>query len=157
LQKSYSLSIVGKVRDIGFRALIEQAGRIFNLSGIVFNSRDGSVKILCRGEDNIVDLFSDDIRFGAIQRKIIIQDIYKEEIPFEIFLPYPFSRVLADEDIDIGRKLDKGIELLTAIGVGIDNLNAKFDTFNTKFDLFIDGQTGHNQRLEKILEKLAER
>lgn len=57
-----------------------------------------------------------------------------------------------------------GIELLTdiksdtsAIKVGIDSLNAKFDTLNSKFDSFIHVQEEHNLRLEKILEKLAER
>ena len=82
--------------------------------------------------------------------------------------------VVTDEDIYIGRKLDKRNELLTAIKgdtsvlseikkdtsaikIGIDNLNVKFDTLNAKFDSFIHGQEEHNLRLEKILEKLAER
>lgn len=117
-------------------------------------------------------------------------------------LPYPFSRVLADEDIDIGRKLDKRNELLTdikrdasalpeikgdtsAIKVGIDNLNTKFDSFITergdfnkemhKHNMRMDEHNQwmkdhlikmdehnmrmdeHNQHLEKILDKLAER
>ncbi len=104
------------------------------------------------------------------QRGAVIQDITRQELPFDIVLPYPFSRVLADDDIDNGRKLDKGNELLIDIKrdtsalpeikgytsilpdikVGIDNLNVKFDSF-------IHGQEEHNLRLEKILEKLAEK
>ncbi len=82
-------------------------------------------------------------------------------------IPDTFSRVLADEDIDIGRKLDKGNDLLMDIKrdtsalpdmkMGIDNMNAKFDSLNAKFDSFIIVQGEHNKRLEKILEKLAER
>jgi hypothetical protein len=41
---------------------------------------------------------------------------------------------------------------ITATLMEIDNLKMKFNTFNTKFDLFIDK---HNQLLEKILEKLT--
>jgi len=68
---------------------------------------------------------------------------------------------------NISRKLDIGVDILKGIKndtsalpdikVGIDNLNTKFDSFATRFDSYITEQQEHNQRLEKILEKLAER
>ena len=162
--KCYNVTITGKVQDIGFRSVIEHAGRLLDLSGLVFNARNGSVMIICRGEDSGIRDFSQEIMKRGEQRGAVIQDITRQELPFDIVLPYPFSRVLADDDIDNGRKLDKGNELLTdikrdtsAINAGIDNLNAKFDTLNMKFDSFIHVQEEHNLRLEKILEKLAEK
>jgi len=168
--KCYNVTVTGNVQDTGLRAVIEYAGRLLDLSGLVFNARDGSVMILCRGEDSGIGDFSQEIMKRGEQRGAVIQDITRQELPFDIVLPYPFSRVLADDDIDNGRKLDKGNELLIDIKrdtsalpeikgytsilpdikVGIDNLNVKFDSF-------IRGQEEHNLRLEKILEKLAEK
>ncbi len=48
---THSITITGKVQDIGFRNTIEHIGRSFGLPGMVFNAKDGSVKILCSGED----------------------------------------------------------------------------------------------------------
>lgn len=162
--KCYNVTVTGKVQDIGLRAVIEYAGRLLDLSGLVFNAKNGSVRILCWGEDSDITDFFQEIRTRGVKRGAVIQNIEKQELPFDIDLPYPFSRVLADEDIDLGRKLDRGNELLTDIKTGIDTLNVKFDTLNVKFDTlnvkfdsFINGQERHNQHLEKILEKLVER
>ena len=155
--KCYDLTITGKVQDIGLRGIAEYAGRLLDLSGIVYNAKNGSVRILCRCEDSGIKDFSQEIMKRGEQRGALIQDIIKQELPIDIDLPYPFSRVLTDDDIDNGRKLDKGNELLTDIKTGINNLNVKFDTLNIKFDSFIHGQEEHNLCLEKILEKLAEK
>lgn len=162
--KCYNITVTGKVQDIGFRGIAEYAGRLLDLSGIVYNAKNGSVMIICRGDDSGIKDFSQEIMKRGVQKGALIQDIIRQELPFDIDLPYPFSRVLTDDDIDNGRKLDKGNELLTdikgdtsaiksdtaAIKVGIDTLNAKFDSF-------IHVQEEHNLRLEKILEKLAEK
>jgi hypothetical protein len=66
-------------------------------------------------------------------------------MPF-IDLPDMFSRLFTDYDIDIGRKLDKGNDLLTDIKAATFVLSS-----------FVAEQRVHNQHLEKILEKLAER
>lgn len=152
MQKCYNVSVTGKVQDVSFRAVVEYAGRLLGLNGLVFNAKDGSVKIICCGEDRVIGEFFDEIRIRGESRGAVIKDIKRQEIPI-IELPDKFTRVLTDEDVDIGRKLDKGNDLLIdikkdtstlpAIKVGIDNLNTKFDSFST--------------HLEKILEKLAER
>jgi len=160
MQKCYNVSVTGKVQDVSFRSVVEHAGRELNINGLVFNAKDGSVKIICCCEDRVIGEFFDEIRIRGEQRGAVIKDIKRQEIPFIIELPDRFTRVLTDEDIDIGRKLDKGNDLLIdiksdtsgikkdtstlpAINVGIDNLNTKFGSFTT--------------HLEKILEKMAER
>lgn len=160
MQKCYNVAVTGKVQDVGLRAVIEYAGRLLNLSGLVFNAKDGSVRIICCGESSEIMEFSNEIKTRGEQRGAIIQDIKKQEIPIIIDLPYPFSRVLADEDTDIGRKLDKGNEFLKNLPDmknGIDNLNLKFDSSIAEQRGFNQEMREHNQRLEKILEKIAER
>lgn len=172
--KCYNLTVIGKVQDIGLRGIIEYVGRLLDLSGLVFNARNGSVRIICKGEEREIADLSQEIRTRGLLRGAVIQDVTKQELPFDIDLPYPFSRVLADEDIDLGRKLDKGNELLTdikgdtsilpdikgdtsAIKVGIEAMNAKFDSFIIEQRDYNKRMDEHNLRLEKILEKLAEK
>lgn len=146
MQKCYNVSIIGKVQDIGFRNLIEEVGRQRNLSGYVFNDPDGSVKMVCRGENSVISKFFNEIRDKGAQKGVVIEDITKEEIQPNIFLPEKFSRIYTDEIGDIGRKLDIGIDVLRDI---------KEDT--SVLSSFVVEQRVHNQNLEKILEKLAER
>ena len=177
-----SATLVGKtptntVQDVGFRALIESLGRVYNLRGFVFNYPDGSVTIYCGGDNKVISNFFEDIRTKRNERGIVFKIVDKIELPPDCRLPVEFLKLDTDDKIDNSRKLDKGIEILKdikgdtsaiqgdtsalpgikgdtsilpEIKVGIDNMNMKFDSF-------IHGQEGHNLRLEKILEKLAER
>jgi hypothetical protein len=58
--------------------------------------------------------------------------------------------VSSDDEIDTGRKLDKGNFLLTDIKADTSEINHGINNLNIKFDAF-------SSRLEKILEKLVER
>jgi len=165
--KCYNITVTGKVQDIGFRSIAEYAGRLLDLSGIVYNAKNGSVMIICRGEDSDIRDFSHEIMTRGVKKGALIQDIIKQELSFDIDLPYPFSRVHTDDDIDLGRKLDTGIEILKDIKGDTSALpeikevlisfvveqrehNKRMDGHNKRMDV-------HNLRLEKILEKLAEK
>ncbi len=160
IQKCYNIMVTGKVLDIGFRTLIEDIARLHDLKGYAFNDLDGSVKMVCSGDISVIDEFLDEVRFQGSQKGADIEDIEKEEITQRIFLPHRFLRLYTDELTDIGRKLDKGIELLKnlpEIKNGIESLNTKFDSFNTEQRDFNQELREHNKRLEKILEKLIEK
>lgn len=181
MHKCHNVMITGKVQDISFRALIEDIAKLYDISGYSFNDTDGSVKMVCCGENGTVSEFLDEIKIRGSQKGAVIDNIAIEEIPFQIYLPQKFLRLYTDELSDIGRKLDRGNEYLKEILInsselpdikyGIETLNSKFDTFNSRFDTFNSRFDSyimeqrehnqrldkHNQRLEKILKKLAEK
>jgi acylphosphatase len=115
MQKCHSIIVSGKVQDIGFRSVVEHIGRSFGMPGLVFNAKDGSVKILCCGEDSVIDNFTQTIKVRGEEIGAEIEAIREQALPFDIDLPDEFSRVSSDDDVDIGRKLDKGNYLLTDI------------------------------------------
>ncbi len=172
-EKCYNITVTGKVQDIGLRAVIEYVGRLLDLSGLVFNARDGSVRVCC-GDESIIREFFQEIRTRGVQKGAAIQDIKKQELSIDIVLPYPFSRVLSDEDIDLGRKLDKGNDLLgeltrntseimrntselPEIKSVLGSLVGEQREHNKEQRDFNQEMQDHNRRLEKILEKLAEK
>ena len=179
MQKCYGVTITGKVQDIGFRDLIENIGRSHYLNGIVFNETIGSsVKIVCRGDYSVINDFFDEIKTKGSKVGIVFDITDKKELPLEIPLPEKFTKVSADDVEDNGRKLDKGnselkginTKLLSVdnrlIGIGEDTHNLVVDQrdFNKEMRDYnhwmkenLIETRGHNQNLEKILEKLSER
>jgi acylphosphatase len=180
MQKCHSIIVTGKVQDIGFRSIVEHIGRSFGMPGLVFNAKDGSVKILCCGEDSVIDNFTQTIKVRGEESGTEIEGIKEIALPFDIDLPYEFSKVSSDDEIDVGRKLDKGNFLLIDIKADtsgirtntsilpeirtntsilpeirtdtsiLPEINHGIYNLNIKFDAF-------SSRLEKILEKLIER
>ncbi len=183
MQKCCSATLVGKtphadtVQDIGFRALIESLGRVYNLRGFVFNYPDGSVTIYCGGDNKVISNFFEEIRTKGNERGIVYKIVDRKELPPDCRLPVEFLRLDTDDKIDNSRKLDKGIEILKDIKGDTSALseikgntsslpeikevmtsfvleqrehNKRMDEHNLNMD-------EHNLRLEKILEKLAER
>jgi uncharacterized phage infection (PIP) family protein YhgE len=103
-----------------------------------------------------------------------IANIKEQTLAINIDLPDEFSKVSSDDEIDIGRKLDKANLLLLGgfnnlnmdLNRGFNNVNTNLNTgFNNVNTGLTDIKTGlnnlttmmyeHNTRLEAILEKLA--
>ena len=51
------IKVIGRVQGIGFRRWAEGIANKLNLSGWVRNSSDGSVEIMVKGEENLVNEF----------------------------------------------------------------------------------------------------
>jgi acylphosphatase len=145
---THSITIRGKVQDIGFRNTIEHIGRAFGLPGMVFNAKDGSVKILCSGEDTVINNFAREIKVRGMESGAEIAGIKEQTLSINIELPDNFTKVSSDDDIDIGRKLDVGVEVLKNIKGDTSALVIEMREHNKE-------QRGHNTRLEAILERLA--
>ncbi len=177
MQKCHSIIVTGKVQDIGFRSVVEHIGRSFGIPGLVFNAKDGSVRILCCGNDSVIDHFTQAIRVRGGESGTEIANIKEKTLSINIDLPDDFSKVSSDDEIDIGRKLDKanfllktgfenlntdlnrGFSDLTTImsehNTRMDEHNTRMDEHNTRLEAMVSGINEHNKRLEAILEKLA--
>ena len=151
VHKCHSIVVTGKVQDIGFRSVVEHIGRSFGMPGLVFNAKDGSVKILCCGEDSVIDNFTQTIRVRGEEGGAKIKGIKEILLPFNIDLPDEFSKVSSDDEFDLGRKLDKGNEFLK----NLPDIKDMLGSFIVEQGEYNRGQQEHNTHLEAILEKLA--
>ena len=118
--KCHSIVVTGKVQDIGFMSIVEHIGRSFDIPGMVFNSKDGSVKILCCGEDSVINNFTQAIKVSGEENGTEIVGIKEKTLAINIDLPDEFSKVSSDDEFDLGRKFDKANVLLKT---GFENLN----------------------------------
>ncbi|HWQ96192.1 MAG TPA: hypothetical protein VN368_02345 [Candidatus Methylomirabilis sp.] len=136
---------------------------------MVFNAKDGSVKILCSGEDTVINNFTQEIKARGAEKGAEIAGIKEQTLSVYIELPDNFTKVSSDDEIDIGRKLDKANVLLktgfedlnTNVNKGFERLNTDlntgFSTLTTMMSENNKGQREHNTRLEAILKKLVEK
>lgn len=153
--ESHRIIITGKIQDVGFRDTLEHIGRSFGLQGEVFNQNDGSVKILCGGEDSVIEKFLQAIRERGERNGAEIESLDNQIIPLDISdLPEIFSKISADDEINLGRKFDKanvllkeGFESLNTRSEGLNkDLNIGFESLNTRFEgLNKDLNTGFNE------------
>lgn len=177
--RRYNVVVKGKVQDVGFRDYVIALANIVKIRGFIFNDTDGSVRMVLEGVKETITNFLNDIKFKDIAG-VEIASLQQREITGDFDLPVRFVRLSTDEMYDIDRKLGIGneylkdikhdtsilhdikhdtsmlpdikrdISVLPDVKSGIDGLNTKFDSFNLRMD-------EHNSRLEKILEKLAEK
>ena len=176
--KYFNISVIGDVQDIGFRKFVESTANSYHVTGYVFNDPDGSVKMLCTGQVELLNTFFDAVQTRPPQG-ISIEQFIKTEIPIpddlDLNVPDQFLKLGTDELTDIGRKLDTGVELLKTlpqieesvsalpeVKTGIDTLNSKFDDFRTdqrehnkRMDEYNKRMDEHNKHLTHILQKLA--
>ncbi|MDW7777387.1 MAG: acylphosphatase [Methanosarcinales archaeon] len=101
MRKCHSIIVTGQ--DIGFRSVVEHIGRSFGISCLVFNAKDGSVKILCSGEDSVIDNFTQTIKVRGAENGIEIASIKEKTLAINIDLTDEFSKVSSDDEIDIGQ------------------------------------------------------
>lgn len=146
MQKCFGVTIKDKVQDVGFRGFIENVARSNYLEGIVFNDKDGSVKLIIRGDNSVVDDFFDDIKAKGNKRGIILEIKEKKELELDIPLPPIFSKVSTDDEQDIGRKLDIGNNRL-------DGINEKLASVNGKLTDITEILRSMNNTLQKIADK----
>ena len=84
MHKCHSIVVTGKVQDIGFRSIVEHIGRSFGIPGMVFNSKDGSVKILCCGEDSVINNFTQAIKVRGSEGGAEISNIKEKTLSINI-------------------------------------------------------------------------
>jgi len=155
-EKQHAIEINGKVQMVGFRNFVEANALSLGLGGIVFNDKDGSVKILCEGNEDKIKALIRIIKAGAADVGAKIESLKDEEIPIKIPIPPTFFKEPTIELRDIKNLLDAGIKILKSMDKKLDKLD-KLDGIDTKLDKIdtkLDKLDGIDTKLDKIDTKL---
>ncbi|WP_456374028.1 acylphosphatase [Methanocaldococcus sp.] len=148
---TYELIIYGKVQHVDFRDRIENLGRALGINGIIYNHKDGTVRILANFDDEeIKNVFKKNIELLSKKDKLIeIKKIEEKALNTYIDFPEGINRISSDDLLELNKKLDEGVKYIKLIFGSLEELNVKVDTLNTK----IDRQT---EVLTKIIGELKE-
>lgn len=151
--KQYTITIKGKVLEVGFRGYVRELCSREGVKSIVYNTEEGDLKLLCEASrETLEDLASriKDYKF------VEISDIRIEE---GIELPSRSFRAVLGLEEDIFDRLDEGVRLLRTMNVKLDKLdklddmNSKLGKLDTKLDK-LDKLDEISGTLKKISNKL---
>ena len=114
---TYELIVYGKVQHVGFREKIENIGKILGINGIVYNYKDGTVRILANFDsERKKKLFKELIKELEESDKLIkIDKIEEKELKTYIEFPEGINRISADDIIELNKKLDEGVKYIKMI------------------------------------------
>jgi len=114
---TYELKICGQVQHVGFRDRIEDIGRGLGIDGVVYNYKDGTVRILANFEDEeLKEAFKYNIKLlGKRDKLITIKEIEERELNTFIEFPNGINRISADDLMELNKKLDEGVKYIKMI------------------------------------------
>jgi acylphosphatase len=114
---TYEIIIYGKVQHVGFRDKIENIGKILNIDGVVYNYKDGTVRILANFDsERKKNLFKELIReLEEVDKLIKIERIVEKELNAYIEFPKGINRISSDDLLELNKKLDEGVKYIKLI------------------------------------------
>jgi acylphosphatase len=63
--KCLEIKVVGRVQGVGYRYFIKEKAKKLGITGYVKNEKDGSVKIICQGNDEKINLLLKYCKIGT--------------------------------------------------------------------------------------------
>ena len=151
---TYELIIYGKVQHVGFRDRIENIGRGLGINGVIYNHKDGTVRILANFDDEEdKELFKKYIeRLEKKDKLIEIEKIEERKLNAYIDFPEGINRISADDILELNKKLDEGVKyikmifgvleehtkILSEIKDTQSEIIEKLDKLDSKFDTVIE-------------------
>ena len=151
---TYELIIYGKVQHVGFRDRIESIGKGLGINGVIYNHKDGTVRILANFDDEEdKELFKKYIeRLEKKDKLIEIEKIEEKKLNAYIDFQEGINRISADDILELNKKLDEGVKYIkmifgvleehTKILLEIKDTQSeiieKLDKLDNKFDTVIE-------------------
>jgi acylphosphatase len=154
MEKCVEIVLSGRVQKAGFRDFIDEIAFNLNLNGYVKNLDDGTVQIICEGEDeNIKELLK---KVNITQYPIRVENIdvvYKrstgEYKTFEIIREEDLTtatyermdtavRYMREMNSNLGQKIDGVGDKIDSVGEKIDVVGDKIDVVGDKIDVVGD-------------------
>lgn len=149
---TYELKIYGRVQHVGFRDRIEDIGRGLGIDGVVYNYKDGTVRILANfyteKKKKLFKEFIKELEEG--DNLINIDKIEEKELNTYIEFPKGINRLSADNLVELNKKLDEGVKYIKMIFGLLDNNTRILTKMDEKLDILNENQLRIIETLDKI-------
>ena len=178
MKKRAEIRVSGRVQKAGFRDFIDELAFNMCLTGYVKNLNDGTVQIICEGEEELLRELA--IKINIVQYPIRVEHIdvnYTEPIgeykTFEIirekenFVAATYEKMdtavryiremnsnLGTKIDGIGNKIDGLGNKIDGLGNKIDGIGNKIDGLGTKIDGLVDKVDGLGNKVDGLGNKV---
>ncbi|MGB2842392.1 MAG: acylphosphatase [Halobacteriota archaeon] len=145
----------GKVQKAGYRDFVQDSARELGIAGYVENLEDGTVKIVCEGEEPKIGDFIRDIKVKKDFIDVSETSVKYEEPTGEFKL---FKIKYGDVPEELGDRLGAALPYLGAtnqkIDAGFKMLGGKMDRMLEKQDVMIEKQDDTIEEIKSLREDL---
>ncbi len=155
---TYELKIYGRVQHVGFRDRIENIGKGLGINGIIYNHKDGTVRILVNFDDEEdKELFKKYIeRLEKKDKLIEIEKIEEKRLNTYIEFPEGISRLSSDDILELNKKLDEGVKYIKLIFAELEEHKKVLLEIKDMQSKTIEILNGHTKILNEIKDTLKE-
>jgi acylphosphatase len=135
MKKQYTLTLKGKVQQVGFRGYAEDLCRELHVGGMIYNIGENEVKILCRAEEAEVN------RLCELLKEYRLAEITEAKIERGLQLPHQLRKGITGLEQELFTRLDSGIKILENMNQSVkllENMNEKIgllENMNEKIGL----------------------
>ncbi|MCX9010338.1 MAG: acylphosphatase [Candidatus Methanoperedens sp.] len=181
MKKRAEIILKGRVQKAGYRDYIDEVAFDLNLRGWVKNLEDGTVKVVCEGENKAIDEFINKIRIK--EYPIRVEDVDVEYLPSTgefkdftiireediVFATYErmdaAGRYIREINRNLGGKLDKMLgkqdSLQNTVGDGFketkDEIHLLRDDFRQVFMTEVNELRGEIKELRQAIMRIESR
>lgn len=148
--KKHTITIRGRVQEVGFRGYLEDLCKRLRIPSIVYNTAADELKLLCEADQDTV------VKLSAQIREYRLGEIRDLEIKEGLELPFPPYRAVLGIEQEIYNRLDDGVKILYLIKEDTKILGSiKEDTKKVDESIKILGSIKEDTtKLNKKLNKL---
>jgi len=155
----------GKVQKVGYRDFVQDSARELGITGDVENLEDGTVKIVCEGEEQKIEHFIRDIKVKKEFIRVSEASVNYEEPTgeFKVFkikygdVPEELGDRLGAALLYLGatnQKIDAGFKMVAGkIDKGREENKQGFGMLAGKMDMMLEKQDGMLQKQGGMLQK----
>lgn len=156
MEKCVEIVLSGRVQKAGFRDFIDEIAFNLNLNGYVKNLDDGTVQIICEGEDeNIKELLK---KVNITQYPIRVENI--DVVYNKSTGEYRTFEIIREEDLTTAtyERMDAAVrymrEMNSNLGQKIDGLGDKIDVVGDKIDVVGEKIDGVGEKIDGVGDKV---
>jgi acylphosphatase len=159
MMKRANIWVKGHVQMAGFRTFIKNAADSLNVKGFAENTEDGSVRVICEGEEEEINELIDSIKkkppsFASIEEVDVEYEEYKGEFTsFERIGTDVPKEEKEDAMLRYMQSFDKKGEVMIGI---LSSMNEKQDKMLDKQDKMLEKQDVMIEKQDMMLEKQDE-
>lgn len=134
-EKRATIALTGDVQDAGFRGKVMRIAQKQELTGYIENLPDGSVRVVCEGDEDLIDDFS---------KKLDIHEEYMDVEKIEVEFTEPtgefedFRVIFSDLGMEMFQGFATAGKMLNVVGLKVDGVSsdvrAMHSDMNNRFD-----------------------
>jgi len=157
--KEVEVIVEGEVQGVGYRQYVAKIGRKLKLAGCVENLEDGSVRICCKGNENVINEFIKkiDVKRPEVAPLIVVENISKTQLAEGTIKQHNFREKYSESNAEMAQGFSTGMNYLTLLNTSTQtsfkNMDEKYDKISQAMYAVVEKIEERNKTFESRMEK----